>query len=247
MKRFGRVKPGWYLLVALFVYALVTTVALQRSTSKLREVRRALEAQVAELAASAPEPEPQLAPEGLWFPIPGAQVPQDAAYLPNAPRVYRQGVNQGFDFYAGDAGIPIAYGTPVVAAQEATVIRADRAFEELDPEAWAALLAEVAQAGASEEQLNLLRGRQLWLRTEDGLELRYGHLSVLAEGLEVGETVYRGQVVGYVGNSGTDDGVNGTLRGARLHFEIWQDGSFFGDGQDEAAVREAAATLFVGP
>ncbi len=243
--RLRRIKPGWYLLLALLVYGLVVTVALSRSARTIRDLRTVLDERSAEPVAEPPTP---FSPEGLWFPIPGAALPQDATYLPGAPRVYRSGINQGFDFYGEDAGIPIGYGTPVIAAEDAIVTRVDGEYQELDVGVWDDLLAEVAENGADEAQLNHLRGRQIWLRTDAGLELRYAHLSRPAEGLAEGERVYRGEVIGYVGNSGTDDAVTGTTRGARLHFEVWQpDGSFFGQGLDETTLRDSAQALFVGP
>ena len=241
-----RIKPGWYLLLILLLYSVLTTALLTRSNRMLREARTLpTETPQVEVISEPSEPE---APEGLWFPIVGAELPQDPSFLPNARRAYRQGVNQGFDFYGEDAGIPVPYGTPVIAVADAAVTRTDTDYRELEPEAWRTLLAEVAQGGAEEEQLNSLRGRQVWLRTDDDVTLRYGHLSRIAEGLTVGDRVYRGQVIGYVGNSGTDDGVAGSTRGARLHFEVWQpDGTFLGEGLDEEAVRAAASSLFVGP
>ena len=244
-----RIKPGWYLLVILLLYSILTTTLLTRSNRLLREARTLpAETPQVEVIPGPNESESETAPEGLWFPIAGAELPQDASFLPNARRAYRQGVSQGFDFYGEDAGIPISYGTPVIAAADAAVTRVDTEYRELEPEAWRTLLAEVAQSGAEEEQLDTLRGRQVWLRTDDDVTLRYAHLARIAEGLSVGDRVYRGQVVGYVGNSGTDDGVAGNTRGARLHFEVWQpDGTFVGDGLDEEAVRAEAASLFVGP
>lgn len=241
--KLGRIKPGWYVLLFALLYGLVTTVALNRSNRTLRALQMQAEAE-----PEVPEPPPSLAPEGLWFPIPGATLPQDEAYLPGAPRIYRRGVNQGFDFYSGDAGIPIPYGAPVIAADNGSIMRVDSDYTELTPDAWQQLLSDVSASGASDEQLNRLRGRQLWLRTDSGLILRYAHLSSIAEGILVGQSVYRGQVIAYVGNSGTDDGVDGTRRGARLHFEVWpSEDSFFGQDLSSDELRQAAAALFVGP
>ncbi|CAN5876312.1 hypothetical protein BH24DEI2_BH24DEI2_08960 [soil metagenome] len=241
MKRLRAVKPGWYLLGFFILYSLVATVALTRA----ERVNRDLRAPPLETVAETP---PEVAPTGLWFPVPGASLPQTAAYLPGADRAYRRGVNQGFDFYGEDAGIPIQYGTPVVAAADGVVTRADSAYSELGADAWDTLLKEVFENGAGDEQLDRLRGRQLWLQTDDGLSLRYGHLSSLGAGIALDAPVYRGQVVGFVGNSGTDDGVTGTTRGARLHFEVWRpDGTFFGQEMTEETLRSAADTLFVGP
>jgi murein DD-endopeptidase MepM/ murein hydrolase activator NlpD len=186
---------------------------------------------------------------GLWYPIPGAGLPRSDSNLPGAERAYRDGVSQGFDLVDGDVAVPVTYGAAVLAAAQGQVVRADTAYAEMDPRAWQLLLSDVA-AGADEEQLDQLRGRQLWIRTSDGATLRYGHLSSIAPGLVVGRSVYRGQVVGFVGNSGTDDGVSGTRDGARLRFEVWQggdDGDFLGAGLTPDEVRLTAASLFVGP
>lgn len=240
-----RLKPGWYLLAALLIYAVVISVVLARSNGALRETRAALDA-----AESAPTPPPEPAvivpEEGLWFPIPGATLPEDDAHLPGAVRAYRSGVSEGFDFYDGGAGVPIGYGTPVIAAASGTVERVDGRYTELGSDAWRALLEAVAE-GASEEQLDQLRGRQVWIRADDGTLLRYAHLSDVRRNLSAGQRVVRGQVVGFVGNSGTDDGVAGTTRGARLHFEVWRDDAFFGDGLAAEELRAAAASLFTGP
>lgn len=261
-----RIRPGWYLLAALSVYAVVVTVLLLGRGADGGEDRAASTAATtaattadagragnaspgaasnAPAAAAATTTE---APPGLWFPIPGARLPASDDNLPGAPRAYRRGVSQGFDFHDGDAGVPIAFGTPVVAAAAGNVVRADAAYVELDARAWQDLLDDVAEGGADEPQLDRLRGRQLWIRTADGTVLRYGHLSAVRDGVRVGSQVYRGQVVGYVGNSGTDDGVAGRRDGARLRFEIWpSDTSFFGEGLDPTQVRLQAASLFAGP
>lgn len=237
-----RLKPGWYVLAALAVYAAVISGLLVRANAELRSLR--IQAAEPVVVAEAPAPP---AERGLWLPIPGARLPEDPAHLPNAAREYRRGVNQGFDFYASSAGVPVTHGTPVIAAASGTLTRVDTAYVEQSPEEWEALLAAVAEEGADERQLDRLRGRQVWLQADDGTLLRYGHLSGIRDGLRQGQRVYRGQVLGYVGNSGTDDGVAGSRGGARLHFEVWRDGSFFGQGLGPDEVRLAAASLFTGP
>ena len=232
-----RIKPGWYVLGALFIYALIATYFLFRPKETVMG------------QGNTPQMQENLAPQGLWFPVPGAKVPQDDRFLPTADRPYRKGINQGFVFNTDGIGIPVNYGTPVIAAADATVVRSDIDFQELSPTQWRSLLDKVGASGAEESELDKLRGRQIWLRLEDGRLLRYGHLSNIKPGLEESTRVYRGQVIGYVGNSGTDDGVSGTTRGARLQFEVWQaDNTFFGQGTESIdQVRSAATALFVGP
>jgi peptidoglycan LD-endopeptidase LytH len=239
------IKLGWYILAALLLYSLITTIALSRSNRSLNELKVA----GGSVASSDAAPAASTAPEGLWFPIPGAKLPQDDMYLPTAPRDYRRGVNQGFDFYGTSSAVPIAFGTPVVAAADGVVIRADKEYKELDNGQWLELLDKVAADGATEDDLNRLRGRQIWIRLADNRVLRYAHLSDVRQGLAEGQEVYRGQVIGYVGNSGTDDGIKGTTRGARLHFEVWlSDNTFFGQNAETLEkVRADSASLFVGP
>lgn len=252
-----KVRPGWYVLAAVTLYAVVVTVILatrqaptQSGEANLRATGDSAAAAVGSNDRADDVGVPQVGELGalrLWYPIPGARIPRTDTNLPGAPRAYRAGVSQGFDFHDGDVGVPVPYGAAVIASAEAEVIRADIAYVEMEEAVWELLLDDVAD-GATDEELDELRGRQVWLRTADGTVLRYGHLAGLASGLAVGQRVYRGQVIGYVGNSGTDDGVAGNRDGARLRFEIWEnDDNFFGEDAESQAVRLAAASLFVGP
>ncbi len=273
MSRLSRVRPGWYLLVALVVYAVVVTALLRTSQAEVQRLRSQTStpaeagAQTASGSAPAgsaaapasralPAAVPRTtgkaaaganAPAGLWFPLPGASVPKDTNDLPGAQRPYRHGVSQGFDFVDGDAGIPIAYGQPVIAAAAGEIVRADTNYVEMTPDAWKRLLQQVGSGGADASQLDKLRGRQVWERLPDGRVLRYGFLSGIRDGITNGIAVYRGEVIGYVGNSGTGDGVAQTTLHPRLHFEIWQGDQFFGEGLKPDEVRMRAASLFVGP
>lgn len=263
-----KVRPGWYVLAAVTLYAVVVTVLLatrepgagpgvstQSGAADSAAERSAEDALTGsseagddtESSGQEPASASAAALPDIWYPIPGARLPRTDSNLPGAPRAYRAGVSQGFDFHDGDVGVPVPYGAAVIAAADAQVIRADNAYVEMDEGVWQLLLEDVAD-GATAEELDELRGRQVWLRTAGGTVLRYGHLAGLASGLSVGRSVYRGQVIGYVGNSGTDDGVAGNRDGARLRFEIWQDeDTFFGEGSSAQEVRLAAASLFVGP
>ncbi len=256
------VKPGWYVLAGLFLYSVVVTAVLvarpasagPRTTTAAGATSVPNDAAGGGVTTPASGPavgrdaQPDYGPPGLWFPVPGARLPASDDNLPNAARPYRQGVSQGFDFYADDAGVPIVTGTPVVASQAGQVVRADVAYTGMDPRAWEVLMDDVARSGATDDQLDRLRGRQVWLRLDDGTVLRYGHLAAVRDGIRTGTMVYRGQVIGFVGNSGTDVAVAGRSDQARLRFEVWTSGdTFFGAGMEPEAVRMAAASLFVGP
>lgn len=233
-------KPGWFLLAALTLYAAVITVFFVSRGERLSEL------QVQASAAPGPTRPDSAAETGLWFPIPGARLPENPARLPGSARPYRDGINQGFDFYDGDSGVPVPYGAAVIASAAGTVVRVDNFYSEPSPADWQSLLESVAD-GAEESELDRLRGRQVWLETDSGKLLRYAHLSGVEQGLSEGQRVERGEVLGFVGNSGTDAGIAGTELGARLHFEVWEGDTFFGEDLDREELRIAAASLFTGP
>src|SRR5262249_51470949 len=57
-----------------------------------------------------------------------------------------------------------------------------------------------------------------WIRIDHGDKLNtvYGHLMAFAPGIEPGETVTRGELIGFVGSTGRSTG-------AHLHFEVLND------------------------
>lgn len=178
------------------------------------------------------EPTPTPAPEirGFRLPIAAACLPSSPNLLPNAPRDYRAGIHEGIDFYDGYACAPISKGTPVLAAKAGQVIRADLAFVEMTPEERDRLLTLSQEQGYTDPAtLDRFRGRQVWL-DHGGVITRYAHLSAIAEGIQEGVTVTVGQVIGYVGNSGTPEGVTDPDAEVHLHFEIWVGDTYLGQG-----------------
>ncbi|MDN3519096.1 M23 family metallopeptidase [Aquisalimonas lutea] len=83
------------------------------------------------------------------------------------------------------------HGTPVVAAGSGRVVRASR-------------------YGSF--------GKYVRIRHDPEFETAYAHLSRYANGLTAGDQVRQGQVIGYVGASGTATGPN-------LHYEVLRDGA----------------------
>lgn len=241
--RLAGVRPGWVVLVALLVYALVATGQWRSAVVDLREARLGLAA--TEIATAEAQSAPATDP-GLWLPIPGVRVSANDEHVPGAARAYRSGVSEGFSFWPDPDGVPVHYGTPVIAVAGGEVIRADHGYFELSSGEWEVLLAAVAD-GASDAELDQLRGRQVWLRLDDGRVVRYGHLASVRPGLNVGQRVRRGWVIGSVGNSGTPDGVAGRTTNARLHFEVREGDGYFGEGLAPDEIRLAATLLFTGP
>lgn len=60
-------------------------------------------------------------------------------------------------------------------------------------------------------------GKHIVLRHDNGYSTHYAHLSLFAGALKVGQRIEQGQVIGYVGRTGT-------ATGPHLHFEVRKDG-----------------------
>lgn len=155
------------------------------------------------------------------MPLTGAQLPDRGAIYPGSRRVYRYGVHEGLDLYGKDVGIDMTVGTPVYAAAAGTVLQADWAYQEMTLAEVNGLLDDAnARHITPPETMTRLNGRQVWLDHGGGVVTRYSHLSAIAEGLQVGQPVASGQLIGYVGLSGTPDGISGNTQFPHLHFEM---------------------------
>lgn len=164
----------------------------------------------------------------LQIPITGAHVSTRDSQLPGAPRSYRNGTHEGIDWYGNYTGIPIDQNTPVLSMADGTVVRVDHDYLELTLEERETILhiAET-QKVTPEYILDKLRGRSVWVQHDKGVLVRYVHLSRIPETLFLGQNVRAGDVIGYVGNSGTSYGVEGSLEGLHLHSDILIYGEVF--------------------
>lgn len=225
-------KPGHYLLLALALYSLVVTLGFSLRGRQLASLRQ----EVGILSQKA-----ALAPEGYVLPLPGACLPTRPENLPGAPRPYRKGVSAGFVFIQGDACVPVVRGMGVVAAFGGEVVRVEGDYKEPSAEEYQRLL-EAVRNGASPEQMDLLRGLEVWIRHPDGRTSVYAHLEGPYPGLKVGQRVYRGDPVGYVGSTGLMGGA------PRLLFEIWEGepdrGRFLFQGLSREELLEEAKAFF---
>lgn len=165
--------------------------------------------------------------------------------MPGAVREYRKGIHEGVDFFDSDNCTGINLGTEVVAAAAGTVLRADWGYEELTATAVAALREEIDRNGSSGPgTLDTLRGRQVWIDHGGGVVTRYAHLSAIADEIEVGDRVERGQLIAYVGHSGTLDAIEAPGSELDLHFEIRVGASYLGAGEGTAATRALYVKAF---
>ncbi len=151
---------------------------------------------------------------GLAMPIGGSGIAQRDLQMPGAPRHYRLGIHEGADFYWQP-------GTPALAAADGVVVRALVDYAQPTAVQFAAWRAETQEAGyTTPTAFDAYRGRQVWIRHENGLVTRYVHLSAIASGIVEGAAVKQGQVIGAVGNSGSPLSLESETADAHLHFEI---------------------------
>jgi len=158
----------------------------------------------------------------LTMPVVGARLPLRPSLYPGARRAYRYGVHRGVDFFTQDSQVTVVVGTPVLAALDGVVMRADHTYEEMTAAQIRELMQEAdEQHGLPSTSLDRLGGRQIWIRHAGNLWTIYSHLDSIAENIEIGTEVRAGDVIAAVGVSGTPDGILGDRSTAHLHFEIW--------------------------
>lgn len=179
------------------------------------------------------------------MPIAGACLTTEPNLLPGAPREYRAGVHEGVDFYQGYSCAAIGLGTPVLAAKGGTLIRADYDYAPLSPQELDQLLSRSeAQGFTDAEALDRFRGRQVWIDHGSGVVSRYAHLNGIQPGLAVGQQLNAGDLIGFVGNSGTPESVTDPQLEMHLHFEIRIGSTFLGAGLAPLDARVLYARAF---
>jgi murein DD-endopeptidase MepM/ murein hydrolase activator NlpD len=180
----------------------------------------------------------------LALPIEGTALSNLSFRLPGAPRPYRYGVHEGIDFYWA-AGGPVTATTPVLSVAAGEIVRIDVDYSPPSADEMDALLAHAAAVfHTPAETLDILRGRQVWIDHGEGLVTRYCHLSAVAQDLMVGDHVDQGQVIGYVGNSGTPASYYGQGLEMHLHLEIRIGEGYLGQYLRSSEVKRWLATAF---
>ena len=200
-------------------------------------------APTADVAAASPTPVPDIT--GFAFPIEGACLPRDDSLVPGALREYRNAIHEGLDLYDSDNCTPIGLGTEVQAAKAGMVVRADWAYEGLTEETLADLEARIEREGTSNPAVeDAFRGRQVWIDHGDGVISRYAHLSAIVDGIVPGAAVEAGQLIAYVGDSGTPESVREPGTENHLHFEIRVGDAFLGEDESPEEVRRLYERAF---
>lgn len=162
-------------------------------------------------------------------PIKGAKVSVRDAHLPGAARTYRKGVHEGIDWYSYGSGIQIDKKTKVYSMDAGVVVRADHDYKEMTTAEREKVLA-IGRANKGQTPqyiLDRLRGCSVWIQHSNGLMARYVHLDRIDDSIQVGTKIQPGQFIGYVGNSGTSDGAEGSTDGLHLHLDLFIYGDWF--------------------
>lgn len=183
---------------------------------------------------------------GLSMPIAGVSLPRHAGVFPGARRLYRYGVHEGLDlFYDGASKTKVKMDTPVIAADIGKIARADANFKDMDQATFSRVMFECRRDHkTSDHNENLFRGCQVWIDHGNELMTRYAHLSKINQKLKVKDFVKRGDLIGYVGVSGTGQNLPGHAKYPHLHFEIWLDGKYLGWGLTPAETRGVFEDIF---
>lgn len=182
---------------------------------------------------------------GFAYPISGACLPQGDQLMPNAPRNYRSGIHEGVDFYDFDNCTKIAKGTAIVAAKDGTVIRADHDYHPLTEAELLTADKRIADGFPNDPTvLDLFRGRQVWIDHGNSIVTRYAHTSDVAANIKVGDHVKAGDVIAFVGDSGTPESISNPDTEIHLHFELRAGENYLGKGLPPGDVRALYTALF---
>jgi murein DD-endopeptidase MepM/ murein hydrolase activator NlpD len=181
----------------------------------------------------------------LAMPIAGACLTTVDDQMPNAQRTYRSGIHEGVDFFTDFACVPVAKDTPALAAADGVVIRADHDYRALTQKEIDDLEAKsVAQGYTDEGALDKFRGRQLWIDDGGGIVTRYCHLDGISSDVQVGTHVKQGDLIGYIGDSGTPESASNPDFEIHLHFEIRVGKTYLGAGLDPLQTRNIYERAF---
>jgi murein DD-endopeptidase MepM/ murein hydrolase activator NlpD len=185
-------------------------------------------------------------PSGYVVPVEGATISSRRNHLPGAPRAYRNGTHEGFDFYSGTVSVSITYGTPINAVADGVVLRADHDYVEHTLDEYNSMIEQAARSlDTPPEILDGLRGRQVWIQHAGGFVTRYAHLSAISEAVVAGAVVTQGDIVGTTGNSGTLEAAQLTQDDPHPHVEVWRgDSTFLGAGLEPEQIWQLAGQVF---
>jgi len=159
--------------------------------------------------------------EKILYPIEKILTPKRNSLLPNALRSYRNGIHEGIDFIS-------PYNTPVYASLSGTVVVANNSYKDLDIEKYNSFLKITSQLKKTPKDIytHVLLGKYIII--DHGFDFindfrttsTYAHLSKINGNIRSGTYVKKGDLIGYVGNTGTKYATKSNNLGAHLHWEM---------------------------
>jgi murein DD-endopeptidase MepM/ murein hydrolase activator NlpD len=163
--------------------------------------------------------------KSLAMPLQGIRLPRHPGVYPGARRLYRYGVHEGTDFF------DVPMNKTAHAAGSGKITRADANFVDMNEKQLNKIMNDcLREHRTSDANEDLFRGCQVWIDHGKGLSTKYAHLNKINPKLKVDQTVSRGDLIGYVGVSGTGQNLPGHAKYPHLHFEVWLDGHYLGYG-----------------
>ena len=169
----------------------------------------------------------------------------DPTLLPNAVREYRSGTHQGVDFMCPERG------RAAIAALDGHVVVAVGDYENPSPADLDEVLATARRLQATPPYtLVMLYGNHVVvdhgiIDNVGHVVSIYAHLDALDPAIGIGRPVEAGQLLGWVGNSGTNTAAAGALDWSlHLHWELHVDDQYLGAGLSATETRTVYATLF---
>ncbi len=185
---------------------------------------------------------------GMCMPIRNGLLPVEDNSYPNAPRSYRGGVHVGLDFlhYHRDEtyeAIPVSKETPVLAAADGVIIRADWDYSPMTATEWLNQ-SEYYKKHPDTFVKRSFGGIQVWIDHRNGMVTTYNHLSIIDKKITRGAAVKKGERIGWAGNSGLIGEAEGKNYGVHLHFEIWIDGYYLGRGMNIKDIKKYFTWIF---
>ncbi|MEE6133065.1 M23 family metallopeptidase [Priestia flexa] len=176
---------------------------------------------------------------GLTSPLENAKADTFPSHLPGANRTYRHGFHEGLDWYTYSAGVVVNKETEVYGMGKGKVVRVDhdykpyKSVEQRNKDL--AYCKEVQKTPAY--ILDRLRGRQVWIQYDNGMQARFAHLNQVDSELSVGDAVTEETLIGYVGNSGTSGEVQKDNTELHLHVDLLINGTLFWKGLSQEDVK----------
>lgn len=167
---------------------------------------------------------------GFRFPVPSGLLPLDDYSFPGAPRKYRNGTHKGVDISyksVNQKRVLLTKNDLAICAKDGVIVRSDLNYKPMTANEYKSIT-EYNKNNRVTYVDKDFGGRQVWIDHGNGVMTSYNHLSSIADGMVVGRNVFKGEPIGFIGNSGLMGEIQKNNSGVHLHYEIWINGEYVG-------------------